>query len=241
MPFKGIDTIKLALPQATRNKEWHRLGWSLPWLVLAIVWVATYQIWQSERHDAIKSMQVDFDFRVRETNTSIEQRMKAYEQILRGVRALFLASNKVSRDEFRGYIDSLHLEDNYPGSRNIGFAQAVPGARNAAVSKQAGSAKGARASIAVVSHLEPLSADNGFPLGSDLSSDPVRRTAMELARDTGQAVNSEKVLLPKEANEDARIQGGFVMFMPVYKKMHRMPPSPNAEPISSAGPMRHSA
>jgi diguanylate cyclase (GGDEF)-like protein/PAS domain S-box-containing protein len=48
-------------------------------------------------------------------------------------------------------------------------------------------------------------------------SDPVRRAAMELSRDTGQAVNSGKVLLPQEADENKLMQSGFLMYLPVYQ------------------------
>jgi diguanylate cyclase (GGDEF)-like protein len=218
------DNIKTALPHSARMKEWYRLGWLLPWLVLAISLVATYLVWQSEQQNAINDLQIDFDFRVREADTRIEQRMKAYEQILRGVKALFLSSDEVKHDEFHEYIDSLHLKDNYPGSHSIGFARVVPEARKTGHMRKEEVQPDATQSIAErkiktsVTYLESLSGDNGLPLGSDLHADPIRRAAMEQARDTGQAVNSGKVLLPLNADENKRIQGGFLMFVPVYKK-----------------------
>ena len=224
MNSHATDTIKRALPHTTRLKEWHRLGWSLPWLVLAITLVATYLMWQSEQQNAMKDIQVDFDFRVREANTRIEQRIKAYEQILRGVRALCTVSKNVTREEFREYIDSLHLNDHYPGSRSIGFARAVPAAHQGghivAMGKKGGrnaaQSNGGRKTSVV--HIEPRLDEGQFSLGSDLYSDPVSRAAMEQARDTGLVANSGKVLLPLNANEDERMQGGFLMFLPVYKK-----------------------
>lgn len=218
------DANKPALPRAFRMKEWYRLGWALPWLVIAVALVATYLMWQSEQQNAIHDLQLDFDFRVREADARIEQRMKAYEQILRGVRALYLSSEDVTHDEFREYIDSLHLEDNYPGSYNIGFARVVPGALKTGrmhkkeVQTNAAQPIAERKIKTSVIYLASLSGDKGFPLGSDLYADPVRRAAMEQARDTGQAANSGKVLLPLNADEDKRIQRGFLMFVPVYKK-----------------------
>lgn len=225
MIFHDIPPIEPALPRITRMREWYRLGWSLPWLVLAITLTATYLMWQAEQQRAIKDLQIDFDFRVRETNTRIEQRMKAYEQILRGVRAIYSVRQNVTRGEFREYVDSLHLKDNYPGSQSIGFAQVVPEVQKAghivAVRKSGMlpgdiQSSGEQRTITSVTYIEPFSGDNSFPVGSDMYSDPVRRAAMELARDSGLAVNSGKVLLPLGADEDKYIQRGFLMFLPVY-------------------------
>jgi len=217
------DSIKPALPPAARMRNRHHLGW-LPWLVLAISLAATYLIWQSERQNAMQDLQIDFDFRAREADSRITQRITAYEQILRGVRALFIASQSVTHDKFREYVDSLHLKDNYPGSQSIGFALLVPGTQKAGVMRGAhlppdiDEPVGERKTTASVTYLEPLSSDYKFPLGSDMYADPVRRAAMEQARDTGQAVSSGKVLLPLVAGEDERIQRGFLMFLPVYKE-----------------------
>lgn len=199
------------------------MGWSVPWIVLAISLAVTYLLWQNEQQNAMQGLQTDFDFRVRETNSRIEQRIKAYEQILRGVRALFLASQQVTRGGFREYVDSLHLGDNYPGSQRIGFAAVVPDTLKAGQMRK-GPEYNAIASHdgkiihVAVTFLEPLPDERGFSIGADMYSDPVRRAAMEQARDSGQAVNSGKVLLPQGVDEDKNVQRGFLMFLPVYKE-----------------------
>ncbi|MBI3901802.1 MAG: diguanylate cyclase [Nitrosomonadales bacterium] len=189
-----------------RVREWYRFGRLLPWLVLAAALFATYQMWQNERQNAMKDQQIDFDFRVREASSNIAQRMHAYEQILRGARGLFAASGNVAHETFLTYLDSLHLAANYPGTRGIGYAVVVPGMHD-----------GAAAVHTLVTHLEPPL--NGTPdsIGQDMFADPVRRAAMELARDRGHVAISGRVLLPLDASEDARIQPGFLMYLPVYR------------------------
>ena len=203
------------------------MGWLLPWLVLFASLTVTYLVWQSEQQNAMKDLQIDFDFRVRETHSRMEERMKAYEQILRGAGALFTASGSVNPQEFHAYVESLHLEYNYPGSQGVGLAAIVPPARkdqHIAVMRAAGfpaytiRPDGRRDIYAPVDHIESFTGNNRQAIGYDMYSDPVRRAAMELARDTGKAVNSGKVLLPLDVNEDIRIQSGFLMFLPVYKK-----------------------
>jgi len=201
-------------------------GKLLPWLVLAIILLATYLMWQNEQQDAINDVRVDFDFRVREADTRIKQRMKAYEQILRGVRAAFIASHEVTRGEFREYVDSLHLKDNYPGTRNIGFTRVLPVAnkgvsvdpmRRDGVPSSAIQSGGHHEFYTSVTYLEPPSGYIRFPMGSDMYSVPALRAAMEQARDSDHAANSGKILLPQGVDEDVRIQSGFLMYLPVYK------------------------
>ncbi|MDX8386522.1 MAG: hypothetical protein R8M11_08430, partial [Gallionella sp.] len=107
-------------PQADDNKAHHppspvlrvrgyRVGWLLPWLVLVVAMTTTAVEWRSERHDAMEELKSDFDFRARGTHYRIDVRMKAYEQILRGVKSLFITSNSVTESQFREYVQSQHL------------------------------------------------------------------------------------------------------------------------------------
>ena len=223
----GAAFSKLTSKHFTQVKGLHRLSKSLPWLVLAASLVVTYVVWQSERQNAMQDLQIDFDFRVRETHSRIDERMKAYEQILRGTDAVFMASNSVTHQEFRTYVELLHLENNYPGSQGIGYAPIVHPAqqdKHITVMRAVGfpsyaiKPDGRRDTYAPVSYIEPFAGNNRQTMGYDMYSDPVRRAAMELARDTGQAVNTRKVLLPLDADEDPLMQGGFLMFLPVYQK-----------------------
>jgi diguanylate cyclase (GGDEF)-like protein/PAS domain S-box-containing protein len=221
--FANTPTYPAPL-RLTRVKEWYHLGLLLPWLVLSASMATTYLMWKSEQQNAIKDLQIDFDFRVREADTRIAQRMIAYEQILRGARALFISSVNVTGEEFRDYVGSLHLEDNYSGSQGIGFVLIVPHVQEGKHTSEirAGSFPNAiagdgREIYTSVTYHEPLAANQLFSVNYDMYSDTLRRAAMERARDTDQAVNSGKVLLPLAADEDMRVQGGFLMYLPVYK------------------------
>ena len=217
----AADVIKPALSPVAHIiklcREWCRAVLFLPLLVLAITLAVTYLLWQAEQENAVKDLQIDFDFRVREANARIERRIISYEQILRGVGAFVISSRNVTREGFSGYLEALHLEDNYPGSYNIGFARVVPDAQMAAMRKEGESRSGDRKITTSVAYLEPRLDVEQFSLGSDLYVDPVRRAAMEQARDTGHVANSGKVLLPLNASEEKPMQRGFTMFLPIYK------------------------
>ncbi|MEI6785409.1 MAG: CHASE domain-containing protein, partial [Verrucomicrobiota bacterium] len=63
---------------------------------------------------------------------------------------------------------------------------------------------------------EPFSDRNLRAFGYDMFSEPVRRTAMELARDTDSATLSGKVVLIQETDE--KVQAGTLIYVPVYRK-----------------------
>ena len=60
--------------------------------------------------------------------------------------------------------------------------------------------------------VEPLTG-NESALGIDLASHPVRRLALEQARDSGELTFTEGIKLAQETGE----QAGVLMFLPVYK------------------------
>ena len=70
---------------------------------------------------------------------------------------------------------------------------------------------GDRAEYFPVCYAEPL-AGNQKALGFDLGSEPIRRAALERARDSGALAVSERITLVQEAGS----QHGFLLFAPVY-------------------------
>lgn len=62
-----------------------------------------------------------------------------------------------------------------------------------------------------VTYVQPL-AGNELAFGYDLTSDPTRRTALEIARDTGEISVSGRIRLVQENNN----QFGFLVFLPLY-------------------------
>ena len=211
-------------PTSASTPAWIRLGWCLPWLALAASLAITYELWKITQRNAMQELQTYFDFRVREADSRIKQRMMTYEQILRGAEGLFAASISVERDEFHAYVATLRLEQNYPGIQGVGFSLIVPAARKdehtAAIRKEGFPAyairpDGERDPYTSIVYLEPFAERNLRAFGYDMYSEPVRRAAMEQARDSGQAALSGKVKLVQETEE--RVQAGFLMYLPVYK------------------------
>jgi len=76
--------------------------------------------------------------------------------------------------------------------------------------------EGSRPVYTSVIYLEPYSEQNRKAFGYDMFSEPVRRAAMEKARDTDTVVISGKVDLIQGTEKDVHL--GFLMYAPVYKK-----------------------
>ena len=69
--------------------------------------------------------QLRFDHQARDAAHSIELRLHAYEEMLRGMGAFFDADEAVTRSEFRGFVRYLDLPARYPGVQWTSFGRYV--------------------------------------------------------------------------------------------------------------------
>ncbi len=166
-----------------------------------------------------------FLYRAEQERAKIIARMEAYVQTLRGGAALFDASASVSRQEWHDYIKHLQLDKTLPGIQGTGFALMVPAAHRVEHEQEIRSQgfpdyairpAGERPVYSSIVYLEPFSARNLRAFGYDMYSEPVRRAAMDRARDTGEPALSGKVILVQETEQD--VQPGFLIYVPVYQR-----------------------
>ena len=175
-----------------------------PWLVLLAGLGTTYLAWHDALNDATQLLQGEFEFRVSEIVGNVKRRFDGYEQVLRGAAGLFNATQSVSRDEFRAYVELLRLEEVYPGIESIGFTLLIPAkdkARHEEQVQQEGFPQyairppGERDPYTSLVYVEPFSVPNRRSFGLDMFAEPVRRAAMERARDENATAMSGKVVL----------------------------------------------
>lgn len=199
----------------------------MPWLVLTMGLVITWVAWEHERQITRLALRSQFDFSLHETVNLVEQRVQAYEQMLRGVQSLFSTTSFRNRAAFRSYVDSLQLSANFSGVQAIGLVEWVPPERLAehlAFMRSQGFAgyaidpPGTRDAYGPIIQREPYVGRNRSRVGGDIWNESVRRLALEKARDSGLAAISGKVQLLISSNTpDA--PAGFVMYLPVYKQL----------------------
>jgi PAS domain S-box-containing protein len=210
-------------------------------LVLAGSLGFTALAWRGAETAVEQRLQANFDFRVRDAERRITGRIGNYEQTLRGIAGLFAATADVDRSSFGRYVASLDLGRNTPGIQAVGFQRIVPGAaREAHVAAMRGEGlptyvirpEGPRDLLAPIVFVEPFDGPNLRAVGFDPLSEPVRRAALERARDTGAAALSGKVTLVQESGAEAR--PGGVLFLPVYRA-GALPPTADERRASAIG------
>lgn len=202
-------------------------------LTFVVLIAATVWMWREASQEGTRLSQARFAFQVKEAKFTVQQRLAAYEQVLRGGVGLFSAVPEVGRDAWRHYVSALEIGKNYPGIQGIGYALRVPAveleAHTRAVRAEGFQAyavrpAGQRDEYTSIIYLEPFDWRNQRAFGFDMFSEPVRRAAMILARDSGLPSVSGKVTLVQETSKD--VQSGFLMYLPVYRGDGPAPTTP---------------
>lgn len=200
----------------------------IPFVVLAgtllLTGIASFYVQKTvDANDRVR-----FERSVQEIHSAIDGRLETCVTLLRAGTGLFAASNEVEQDEFRKFVAQMDLPRNYPGIQGIGFSlRLAPDQRDqlAAKMRQTGHPnfkiypEGNRPEYYSIIYLEPLDRRNQVAIGYDMSTEPVRRAAMEQARDSGLPVASGRVTLVQEIDDDK--QPGFLIYAPVYR--HDLP------------------
>lgn len=183
----------------------------------------TYLLWSSAQKNALNDAEEHFHSSNHKTTYEIENRMHAYENTLQSSAALLNTVERMNHQKWKTYISSLNLTEHYPGFQGIGFSKIIPEnelSTHISHMRQAGfqnyriTPSGKRPEYHAIVYLEPLDTRNAKAIGYDMYTNPIRRQAMSLSRDTGEPVLSGKVKLVQEEEHD--IQAGFLMYVPFY-------------------------
>ena len=221
--FRADDSVPVLSP-LIRVLERRSVSRYLPWVVWLLMLGATYLCWSSAKNNTAGDRQNEFDRYAADMRARIQNRMQAYEQVLRGIGAFLATSGEVSRGKFRTYISVLHLDDRYPGVQGVGFSLIIPeGTKAAHIAKVRAEGfpdytlkpPGERSLYTSIVYIEPFTGRNLRAFGYDMYAEPVRRAAMEQARDSGRTAVCGKVVLLQETEKD--VQAGFLMYLPVYR------------------------
>ena len=178
-------------------------------------------LWLQRQNDAQAS--ADFERSAARVAQIIETRMRQPIYGLRGAGGVYAASKKVHRSEFRAYVESRDLPQEFPGVRGFGFIQRVPRSALPAfvAAEQADEAPQfavhelsalGEDDLYVTKYIEPYVA-NSAAMGLDIGSEPIRREAAERAVATGQPTLTAAITLV----QDTRRSAGFLLFVPVFR------------------------
>jgi PAS domain S-box-containing protein len=197
-----------------------------PYVVLGAGLLFTFLVSSRLANTAEAEDQERFRGLVRAIHRNIESRNETYTALVRAGTGLFAVSEKVEAADFKSFVDRLQLPAHYPGIFGMGYAVRLnPQEKEQLIEsqKRAGAAnfhvwpEGSRDEYYSIIYFEPLERRNQKALGYDMFSDPVRREAMEKARDTGLPVASGRINLIQEMDA-AEKHPGFLICAPVYRQ-----------------------
>ncbi len=197
----------------------------LTWFVLLLGLAGSGAVSYWMKSDIETGAYQEFIHHCAEIQLKIIARLKAHEQTLLGGAAMFDASQTVERQEWYAYAKRLRISEHFNGIQGLGFALSIPSTQ---LSTHQASIRaegfpdykvwpeGERELYTAIVYLEPFIERNLRAFGYDMYSEPVRRAAMERARDENIVALSGRVMLVQETDEN--VQAGNLMYVPVYKK-----------------------
>jgi CHASE1-domain containing sensor protein len=163
----------------------------------AVIWV---------REGAQARAQTRFDRLVERVEADIQQSLSLPFFGLKGAAGVYAASDSVERSEFRAYVESSRVVQDYPGVRGFGFVERVKRPdMQAFIARQKRDAspgfsittQSLDPELYVIKFMEPASHGDAL-LGLDIGPDPVRRQAIDRAVETGQATLSGRTYLMRD-------------------------------------------
>ncbi len=197
----------------------------MPFVSAIIFFAITYQYYWAMKNSAYAKLQAEFSFKSKEIKRLIEGRILSYEQVLNGAKGLFMASESITREEFKTYVAALKLDLMFPGIQGVGFSVIVPPSKRDDFIKKI-RAEGIesfditpmnmRDFYTSIVYLEPFNERNKRAIGYDMFSEENRREAMQSARDKNSVAISGKVTLLQEYGNNT--QSGFLMYLPIFDK-----------------------
>jgi PAS domain S-box-containing protein len=201
-------------------------GHALALLVLLASLLLVYLYWRGAHAREMSAAQAEFAARADEASALVVERLNNYELLARGGVSLFASVARPSRRQWRNYVDGLNLRQRYPDALGLGFAfEATPLqlSETQRMLREGGEGMlsvwphGVRETYGPVLYLEPLTQENTRAIGYDLYSEPVRRAAMDAARDSGQPRLTGRVVLSQDRGANNKPVPGVLLLLPVFR------------------------
>jgi PAS domain S-box-containing protein len=196
----------------------------LPLFVLFVALGATFAVAYSLKSQAERDAAADFEADAHQVAEALTDRMRANEDTVRAVGALFATMSVVSRDDWRRFVDRLSPLGDDSDLDMLGFGKRIEPRERAALEHQMRAQdlpdfrvwpEGARDEYLAVTFIEPFSSATRPLLGYDFLTNAQSRSAVERAARTGAVSVSSRWTLQGGASGP---QATVLMFAPVYPR-----------------------
>ena len=190
-------------------------------LVLVLSLGTTWWLWQFETRNAELDQRARMDASVQAFASRVEQRVRAQEQVLRGVRGLFSAGAAVGREAFARYVDALQLAADMAGLIGLGWAPLLNAAqmpeledkmRSQGYSNYVSTPLGARSQYAPLVQRERSVEPSVRMLGQDMMAMPTTVLRWSVPAIRGGSAITVKLTRALESGADGQV--AFVVFIP---------------------------
>ena len=226
--FGVIVFLPLALvaPGTPNRITWRGdpLG-SLPVIAMVTLCVPlglTLYSWKIMSEMAYRDGQSNFQTLALEYEKALQHQLGSYNHALLGAEGLLQQGTFVSRQQWRGYVEALDVQTNFPGMLGLGWIAQVQsdripeflmqqrndGALDFTIHPQA-----ADRPYYIVTYIEPVHLNQSAP-GLNIAFEDRRLEAAALARDSGQSTITKFITL---VQDDAKTVG-FLLLHPVYDR-----------------------
>lgn len=186
--------------------------------------VLTVGMWEYSRQQQSKHLAKEFNFTTEQIANNIYSRIYGYEIAMRGVKAYFQGSDRVTSNEFRKYISDLQIDKAKSGIQGVGLVELVSNSDKAVhIQNQPNHQhksyqirpEGQRDFYAPIVKMEPLNDENMKAIGFDVLTNPAAKFAMEQSRDNNSITITSPITLVQDADKNNSF--AFVMYLPIYK------------------------
>lgn len=197
-----------------------RLVLSLGVLILLALAAFLYQRYANEAERKAQGSALETEF-----TQLIGERFRLYQYGLRGARGVIQAGGlrDIRRQTFVDYVKTRDLEDEFPGSRGVGYIEIVPQEETQSFVREARRDGFETFDVRelspnsdtryLIKYIYPLEGNEGAT-GLDIGSEDNRRTAAWKAVVTGEAQLTAPITLVQASGE---VSQGFLLLLPVYE------------------------
>jgi signal transduction histidine kinase/sensor domain CHASE-containing protein len=179
--------------------------------------ICYFVIEEQQKQKVRASFQRDTEKVARDT----QNRLQIYFDTLHGMKGMYAVNDRIERPQFQRFVNELKIAQRYPGYQALQFVRVVPEAELPALIERVKRdgypdfhvhPASRRPLHYIIEYTEPLKGnENAF--GLDLAALPPHLKALELGRDSGEIIATERITLVQDASGEP----GFVARAPVYR------------------------
>jgi len=192
-------------------------------LVAMILLGVTFVLWNNKTQEITEARETMFTQAADQVTASLQRRVSYFELVLRGVKGFVEGSDRITRDEYKAYFESLRLDTTLPGLQAVSVSAYVAQADVAShVAAQRREYPGyqIKPDSALVQHapivlIAPYTDLNVNAIGFDIATNPLIEPALERARDSGEVALTGRMGLVQDAGQN---RPASVMYIPTYRQ-----------------------